>query len=130
MSDIQYPLVWVAAAAVSFLLLRAYVKSKQYPRHLPLPPGPKPKPILGNALDIPLSKQWLTFQRWAAEYGTRSRHYTRVHLTHATPPGDIFHISLLGQPVIVLSGIDTAKDLLDKRSAKYSDRLDSTVASM
>ncbi|KAL1951983.1 hypothetical protein VTO73DRAFT_1132 [Trametes versicolor] len=112
MFDIQYPLVCVAAAAVSLLLLRAYVKSKQYPRYLPLPPGPKPRPILGNALDIPLSKQWLTFQRWAAEYG------------------DIFHISLLGQPVIVLSSIETAKDLLDKRSAKYSDRFNSTVASM
>ena len=36
---------------------------------LPLHPGPKRLPILGNALDIPLSKQWLTFQRWAEEYG-------------------------------------------------------------
>lgn len=45
-------------------------------------------------------------------------------------PGDVVHISLLGQPVIVLSSIEAAKDLLDKRSAKYSDRIQSTVAGM
>lgn len=69
MSYSESPLLWTAAGVVVLLLFRAYVKSKQYPRCLPLPPGPKPIPILGNVLDIPLSKQWLTFQKLALEYG-------------------------------------------------------------
>ncbi|KAI0335310.1 cytochrome P450 [Cubamyces sp. BRFM 1775] len=105
------PILLVCAAAVvlTILVLRMRRQGKAYPRCLPLPPGPKRRPIVGNALDIPLSKQWLTFQRWAEEYG------------------DIFSISLLGQPVIVLNSVKTAKDLLDRRSAIYSDRFKSTV---
>ncbi|KAH9898437.1 cytochrome P450 [Cubamyces lactineus] len=102
-------LVWVAVVAVALVLVRRRRQPTTYPRCLPLPPGPKRQPILGNALDIPLSKQWLTFQRWAEIYG------------------DIFSISLLGQPVIVLNSVKAAKDLLDKRSAIYSDRFKSTV---
>ncbi|KAJ8495827.1 hypothetical protein ONZ51_g1458 [Trametes cubensis] len=47
--------------------------------------------------------------------------------THAPHAGDIFSINLLGQPVIVLNSVKAAKDLLDKRSAIYSDRFKSTV---
>ncbi|KAI0662789.1 cytochrome P450 [Cubamyces menziesii] len=94
-------LLWVAVVAIVLGRLTLIV--------YPLTPGPKRRPILGNALDIPLSKQWLTFQRWAEEHG------------------DVFSISLLGQPVIVLNSVKAAKDLLDKRSAIYSDRFKSTV---
>ncbi|KAI0374206.1 cytochrome P450 [Pilatotrama ljubarskyi] len=109
MADINPTLALTSAVLAVVVLLRAYIRSKQYPRCLPLPPGPKRLPILGNALNIPMSKQWLTFQRWAEEYG------------------DIFSISLLGQPVIVLNSVKAASDLLDKRSSKYSDRFKSTV---
>ncbi|EIN09035.1 cytochrome P450 [Punctularia strigosozonata HHB-11173 SS5] len=37
---------------------------------LPLPPGPEGLPLVGNALQIPGSKQWLAFDRWAKRYGT------------------------------------------------------------
>ncbi|KAI0825169.1 cytochrome P450 [Trametes gibbosa] len=112
MAPLQYPLVWACVAVISLLLIRAYIKSKKYSCSFPLPPGPKATPILGNALDLPLSKQWLALQAWAEQYG------------------DVLHISLLGQPVIVLSSVGSAADLLDKRSAKYSDRFKSTVAGM
>lgn len=39
------------------------------PRKLPLPPGPRPWPIIGNALDVPRDAQWSTFMKWAKEYG-------------------------------------------------------------
>ncbi|KAI0639364.1 cytochrome P450 [Trametes polyzona] len=103
---------YIGAAVLCILALRTFVRARHHTRSRPLPPGPKGYPILGNALDIPLSKQWLTFQRWAKEYG------------------DILHISLLGQPVIILSSVKTARDLLDKRSAKYSDRIRSTVVGL
>ena len=31
---------------------------------LPLPPGPKPVPVLGNALDLPKEQEWLTYEKW------------------------------------------------------------------
>jgi hypothetical protein len=39
---------------------------------LPLAPGPKPKPLIGNLLDIPAptEKAWLTYREWAQQYGS------------------------------------------------------------
>ena len=37
-------------------------------------------------------------------------------------PGDVVYTSLFGQPVVVLSSIDSTRDLLDKRGANYSSR--------
>lgn len=36
---------------------------------LPYPPGPKPRPFIGNARDIPTTKPWLTYANWAKQYG-------------------------------------------------------------
>lgn len=34
-----------------------------------LPPGPKGWPIIGNALDMPTTQQWLTFTQWGDTWG-------------------------------------------------------------
>ncbi len=34
-----------------------------------LPPGPRGLPIVGNILDMPTTKPWLTFARWSELYG-------------------------------------------------------------
>ena len=44
--------------------------------------------------------------------------------------GDIIYLNLLGQSVIVLNTAQATSDLLDKRSAIYSDRPKSTVVSL
>ncbi|OCH86702.1 putative monooxygenase [Obba rivulosa] len=69
-----------------------------------LAPGPTRWPFLGNALQLPQQQMWLTFSDWAKTYG------------------DVIHVDVFGQPIIVINSAKVAKDLLDKRSSIYSDR--------
>ncbi|KAJ6562200.1 cytochrome P450 [Mycena capillaripes] len=70
----------------------------------PLPPGPSGLPIIGNALHLPLERQWLTFTDWAKTYG------------------EIVHVSAFGQSVVILNSPKAVSDLLERRSTLYSDR--------
>nr|VWP00396.1 Uncharacterized protein [Ganoderma boninense] len=73
-------------------------------RHSRLPPGPSPLPLLGNILDFP------------------RKHLGREFAALAKTYGDVMYLSLLGRDVVVLGSLTAARDLLDKRSANYSDR--------
>lgn len=77
---------------------------------LPLPPGPPALPVIGNALQIPLTHQWLKYAEWGKKYG------------------EIIHISVFGQPIVILNAAQPISDLLDRRSAIYSDRPRMTMA--
>ncbi|KAG2125496.1 cytochrome P450 [Suillus clintonianus] len=69
---------------------------------LPLPPGPKQKPIIGNLFDIPLVDTAKTFAEWKGSYG------------------DIIYLEALHQRIMVLNSFEHADELLSKKS--YSDR--------
>ena len=67
--------MWTAAT-YTFSLLCVYfvvkaLKKFSNPR-LPLPPGPKGYPIIGNILDIPAAAPWRTFEEWSRSYGSYS----------------------------------------------------------
>ncbi|TFK20134.1 cytochrome P450 98A3 [Coprinopsis marcescibilis] len=83
----------------------ALSKEKSNPKGLPLPPGPKGLPVLGNALQIPQTKAWLVYDEWAKKYG------------------DVMFVEALGQKIIILNSLSAATDLLEKRALNYSDRL-------
>ena len=58
----------LAILVVCFLAFCVYWGIKNAGRN-PTPPGPRGLPILGNALQISNEYTWLTFTRWAKEYG-------------------------------------------------------------
>ncbi|KAI1616059.1 putative cytochrome P450 oxidoreductase [Exophiala viscosa] len=68
------------------------------------PPGPPTVPILGNIHLMPTHDAHKQFQKWAEEYGP------------------VYSLILGTKTLIVLSSAEAVKDLLDKRSAIYSDR--------
>ncbi|KIP01864.1 hypothetical protein PHLGIDRAFT_131056 [Phlebiopsis gigantea 11061_1 CR5-6] len=97
------PLLLVAVAAAAAAVLCGLWSKRQ--RHaLPLPPGPPADPFLGHLRLMPSHNPHETFFEWSKQYG------------------DVMYLDVLGKPVLILSSEDAATDLLDKRSANYSDR--------
>ncbi|TFK36245.1 cytochrome P450 [Crucibulum laeve] len=94
------PILALALAAVVYV----YVRNRKA-SNLPLPPGPKKLPVLGNILDLPTSFEWETYEEWGKKYNS-----------------DILHLNAAGINLIVLNSIKVTNDLLDKRSAIYSGR--------
>ncbi|KIJ49275.1 hypothetical protein M422DRAFT_161611, partial [Sphaerobolus stellatus SS14] len=74
-----------------------------------LPPGPPPKPIIGNAFDMPTSKDWKTYEKWSREYGM----YENCELVY---------LNILGQGMLIVNSRRLTYELFDKRSSIYSDR--------
>ncbi|KAJ7731637.1 cytochrome P450, partial [Mycena metata] len=72
---------------------------------LPLPPGPKKLPIVGNLFDLPSAFEWKTYMEWSRKYDS-----------------DVIHLNLAGQSLVILSSSKATDDLLEKRSSLYSDR--------
>jgi hypothetical protein len=92
------------AGIVSGLLVLVALRRRASRRSLPLPPGPKPLPLIGNLLDLPISKEWLTYHAWTERYG------------------DVVYAEALGRKIVILGSAEAVKDLLDCRSSAYSDR--------
>ncbi|KAJ6510178.1 cytochrome P450 [Mycena vitilis] len=90
-----------AVLCVLLLLRRLLAPQQPVPS---LPPGPKGLPLVGAVLDMPSEQEWVTFSKWSDTWG------------------DICCATVLGQPIIILGSSKVAVDLLDKRSAHYSDR--------
>ncbi|PPQ81185.1 hypothetical protein CVT26_010295 [Gymnopilus dilepis] len=70
----------------------------------PLPPGPRPLPLVGNMLQIPQKDEWPIYEAWAKKYGP------------------ITYLTMLGTPMIVLNSLTAIRDLMDERPGIYSDR--------
>ena len=53
-----------------FVALALYAWSRSSKgRNLPVPPGPKPVPVLGNLFDLTAKELWLRVTGWSKQYG-------------------------------------------------------------
>ncbi|KAF8143310.1 cytochrome P450 [Mycena galopus ATCC 62051] len=98
----------ILTAAGLYICYRLYRRTNT----LPLPPGPKGIPLIGNVLDMPKSHAWKTFAQWGDIYG------------------GIMSVTLLGQPFVILNDPAIATELLEKRGNLYADRPTLEMANM
>ncbi|KIJ35862.1 hypothetical protein M422DRAFT_261816 [Sphaerobolus stellatus SS14] len=93
-------LLLTAATLVVYRLL----SKTRVPKGLRLPPGPSPKVIIGNALDVPKYFEWETYAKYAKQYG------------------EIFYLDVFGTPLVFLNSRQIVHELFERQSSNYSDR--------
>lgn len=101
-------LIPTAAGCLGFLIFLSYVFSSfsKSSKQRKFPPGPKPKPLIGNLLDMPPRGSKVE------EYWTK----------HREEYGPISSLDVFGQKFYVINDANIAYELLEKRSSNYSQR--------
>ncbi|KAG6864797.1 hypothetical protein C0991_007053 [Blastosporella zonata] len=101
LSDTTSTTVSIALVFISAMFFAYCLAAARRPH---FPPGPKGLPIIGNILQMGDDHPELLFREWAKKFGK------------------IVYVQILNQPMVILTDLEVARDLLDKRSSIYSDR--------
>lgn len=98
------PYLASALGIAALYVILHYLLGKRH--KLPLPPGPKGIPILGNIKDMPKLEdcEWLHWLKYKDTYGP------------------ISSLSVLGQTFVIVNDADIALKLLKDRAQNYAGR--------
>ncbi|KAJ7484173.1 cytochrome P450 [Mycena latifolia] len=97
-------LILITFAAIALPICLYLIYRQRLSNSFPLPPGPPRDPIIGHLRHMPSTNRAAVFHEWSKTYG------------------DVMYLEVLGNPIIVLNTEQVAAELLNKRSAIYSDR--------
>ncbi|KXN86824.1 O-methylsterigmatocystin oxidoreductase [Leucoagaricus sp. SymC.cos] len=103
------PTTACGAAALTFVTWLSYKSIKDSSRRYP-PGPPRLIPGLGSLAYMPQHRAWETYEKWGKQYNS-----------------DILHLQGAGLNVIILNSLESATELMDKRSAIYSSRPDFSI---
>ncbi|XP_056419953.1 cytochrome P450 2K1-like [Hyla sarda] len=95
---------FLLAVAVILFLATVFNKNHKQARYSNFPPGPRPLPIIGNALTMDLATPHKTFLELSKKYGT------------------VFSIQMGFDKIVILCGYETIKDALVNHAEEFSDR--------
>ncbi|CAE6436825.1 unnamed protein product [Rhizoctonia solani] len=95
---------YTTTALIASILLWQYHRARS-DRKAAHPPSPMSLPFVGNLLSLPSAPEHIMFMQLGKKLGS-----------------DIIYLNLFGHEILVLNSSEAAADLLDKRSALYSDR--------
>lgn len=118
MSVLGWPTILGLVSTLAYIL---YTKWRR--KDVPLPPGPKGWPIIGNALDIPTESMGPVYAGWAKRFGKyRIDGQLAIHPYILASGSEIVSASMFGKTMVIIDSYDAAIELLEKRAAKYSSR--------
>ncbi|KAJ8454613.1 hypothetical protein ONZ51_g12927 [Trametes cubensis] len=108
MDDTIFSRAFVPLVVTLLSLVLTYIRSllnwSARTRGRPLPPGPRPWPLIGNMFDFPGLRPWRKFLELTDKYG------------------DIVHLRVSGEDFVIIGSAEVANEILNKRSANTADR--------
>lgn len=122
-SDSAFIIATVFAFSIGWFTLR------QKPNAKPLPPGPKPLPIIGNAHQLPAMDDHAGFRKLRKIYGI-TRIISLALLGIEVHVGDVVHFAVAGQHILMLNSPRTVFELLEKHGGIFSSRPASQIIKM